>query len=103
MHSGMTVRNTSSSLVPEAGGVERVNFRALAEGVILQAIEDFWNEASRKDSIEFFHGEGLRQWAAIGGISIGKQLKLIRMLKKQFRHSAAEHASRGKAYCAQGR
>ncbi len=77
------IRNT-----PEAGArkiskkEERMRLKALAEAMILQSIEDLWSNANRKESIEFFEGEGFRHCADLAGMKVVERLKLIRMLRK---------------------
>jgi hypothetical protein len=54
----------------------------IAEAIILQAIEDLWSAAHRKESIEFFTGEGFAICARIAGMGLYKKLKLIQAIKK---------------------
>jgi hypothetical protein len=56
--------------------------KALAEAVILQALEDLWSDTYRKDSLEFFEGEGFRQCADLAGMKVVERLKFIRMLRR---------------------
>lgn len=58
------------------------NLKKLAEAIILQAIEDLWSRAHRKESIEFFKGEGFRQCADMAEISVVDRLRIIRLLRK---------------------
>jgi hypothetical protein len=51
--------------------------RHLAEAIILQCIEDLWDEDYRKDSINFFTGDDFRTCASIAGIEISAQLKIL--------------------------
>ncbi len=59
-----------------------MRLKALAEAVILQSIEDLWSRTHRRDSIEFFEGEGFRHCADLAGMKVVERLKLIRMLRK---------------------
>ena len=52
----------------------------LAEAIILQCIEDLWDENYRKDALIFFAGEDFRTCASIAGIEISGQLKILNML-----------------------
>ena len=54
----------------------------IAEAIILQAIEDLWNTVRRKESIEFFAGEGFAICARIAGMGLYEKLKLIQAIKK---------------------
>jgi hypothetical protein len=59
-----------------------VRLKALAEAVILQAVEDLWNSAHSKESVEFFEGEGFKHCADLAGMRVVERLKLIRMLRR---------------------
>jgi len=52
----------------------------LAEAIILQCIEDLWDENYRKDSISFFSGDDFRTCASIAGMDIPEQLKILNLL-----------------------
>jgi len=56
--------------------------RKIAEAIILQAVEDLWNPVYRKESIEFFTGEGFAICAKIVGMGLYKKLRLVRLIKK---------------------
>jgi hypothetical protein len=56
--------------------------KALAEAVILQAMEDLWSDTHRKESLEFFEGEGFGHCADLAGMRVVDRLKLIRMLRR---------------------
>ncbi len=54
----------------------------LAEAIILQSIEDLWDDAHREDSINFFAGKDFRTCAAAAGIDISDQIKILKMIEK---------------------
>ena len=54
----------------------------IAEAIILQAIEDLWSAVHRKESIEFFTGEGFAICARIVGMGLYQKLRLIQVIKK---------------------
>ena len=54
----------------------------IAEAIILQAIEDLWSAIHRKESIEFFTGEGFAICASMAGMGLHEKLKLIQAIKK---------------------
>lgn len=54
----------------------------IAEAIILQSIEDLWSAVHRKESIEFFTGEGFAICANIAGMGLYEKLKLIQAIKK---------------------
>ena len=54
--------------------------KSFAEAVILQSIEDLFDSLQRKESIDFFKGEGFKLYAKIAGLSPADQTRIIRML-----------------------
>ena len=56
--------------------------RKIAEAIILQAVEDLWSPVHRKESIEFFTGEGFVICAKIVGMRLYEKLRLIQVIKK---------------------
>jgi hypothetical protein len=62
-----------------------MNIKHLAEAVILQAIEDLWDQDDRAESIKFFAGEDFRTCASIAGIDIVEQIKILKMLDKHIK------------------
>jgi len=55
--------------------------KALAEAVILQAMEDLWSKTHRARSVEFFTGEGFRRYAAMAGMGTMERLRLLKTLR----------------------
>ncbi len=55
--------------------------RKLTGAVILQAMEDLWNQCHRKESIEFFSGESFMWWTKTSGMSPAERLRLLRMIR----------------------
>ncbi|MDP2158338.1 MAG: hypothetical protein Q8K68_11590 [Nitrospirota bacterium] len=56
--------------------------KKLAESIILQCIEDLWDKASMKQSAEFFSKRGFSICAAIAGMDIGDQVKLLDLVNR---------------------
>ena len=54
--------------------------KSLAEAIILQSMEDYWGNAYREESIEFFKGEGFKVCAEIAGMGHDDQSKVLEML-----------------------
>ena len=54
----------------------------LAESIILQCIEDLWDQASIKQSTEFFSRRGFSICAGIAGMDICDQLKLLELVNR---------------------
>lgn len=56
--------------------------RNIAEAIILQAVEDLWSPVHRKESIEFFTGEGFVICSKLVGMGLFEKLRLIQLIKK---------------------
>jgi len=53
----------------------------LAEAVIFQSLEDFWAKGRRKESIDFFTGDGFRVFADIAGMKVVDRLALLKLMR----------------------
>jgi predicted alpha-1,6-mannanase (GH76 family) len=49
----------------------------LAEAIILQSIEDLWDEAQRGDCLRFFRGNDFNICAEIAGLSVSARGRLL--------------------------
>ncbi len=58
-----------------------MGLKGLAEGIIVQSMEDLWNENHREDCVAFFRGEDFRLCAELAGMSLDDQVKLLDMVK----------------------
>lgn len=58
-----------------------MSLRKLAEGIILQSIEDLWNEDCREDCITFFKGKDFRLCAEVAGMDLSDQVRLLNLVK----------------------
>lgn len=54
-----------------------VIMNTLSERIILQALEDLWDEDEREESVEFFRGEGFTLCAEIANINVYDQVSLL--------------------------
>lgn len=63
-----------------SSAVYKKSAKSLAEAIILQSMEDFWSNAYRQESIEFFKGEGFKICAEIAGMGHEEQSKVLEML-----------------------
>ncbi len=63
-----------------AGATYKKSVKSLAEAIILQSMEDFWGNAYKEESIEFFKGEGFKVCAEIAGMGFDEQHKVLEML-----------------------
>lgn len=60
----------------------------LAEGIMIQSIEDLWDERFRKEGVDFFRGEGFTIWADLAGMNLYDQVRLMNMTAKIVERSA---------------
>ena len=58
-----------------------MNLQGLAEGIILQSMDDLWDEKKFTDSVNFFRGEDFRTCADIAKMGIIDQIKLLNMIR----------------------
>jgi hypothetical protein len=58
-----------------------MGMKGLAEGIIMQSIEDLWNENLRDECISFFRGQEFGICAQAAGMSLDDQVKLLDMVK----------------------
>ena len=58
-----------------------MGLKGLAEGIILQSIEDLWVKNHREDCIAFFKGKGFRDCAEMAGMTTSDQIKLLNLVK----------------------
>ena len=73
-------RCLSVQMARRSGPVADRHARILAEGIILQSIEDLWHPVSKKGSLRFFGSDGFVLCSELAGISYIKQLAMLRML-----------------------
>jgi len=58
-----------------------MSVKGLAEGIILQSVEDLWSENHRGECIAFFTGREFSICAEIAGMNLPDQLKLLNLVK----------------------
>ena len=58
-----------------------MSLRALAEGIILQSIEDLWSENHKGECIAFFTGREFSMCAEIAGMNLPDQLKVLNLVR----------------------
>ena len=72
-----------------------MSVKGLVEGVILQAMEDLWNEGYREDSVSFFKGRDFSLCADIAGLNLDDQVRMLKMVKDVVDHQGKrQHAGR---------
>jgi hypothetical protein len=59
-----------------------MKLRRLAESVILQSLDDLWDERYRAESIDFFTGREFHFFAKMAGMDTEDKIRLLRMVKK---------------------
>ncbi|MGD0884476.1 MAG: hypothetical protein ABSA46_06295 [Thermodesulfovibrionales bacterium] len=59
-----------------------MNIKNLAEHIMLQCIEDLWDERERDDCRHFFKGERFRLCAEMASMSLHDQSTLLNMVSK---------------------
>ena len=73
-------KNMTAGPIVMSNQKDKSSIKSFAESVILQSIEDLFDSLQRKESIDFFRGEGFRVYAKIAGLSTADQIRIIRML-----------------------
>jgi hypothetical protein len=63
-------------------GVVIMGVKSLAEGIILQSIEDLWSNEHSRESLDFFSGGEFGSCAEMAGMSLLEQVRLLRMVKE---------------------
>ncbi len=58
-----------------------MSIKGLAEGIILQSIEDLWSEKHRGESIAFFTGKEFSICAGLAEMNLSDQLKVLNLVK----------------------
>lgn len=81
------IRRIQTSDSPKKASSRTRSFRleALAEAVILQAMEDLWSDIHREKSREFFTGGGFKCFADMAGMGAVERLRLIKILGRMNR------------------
>lgn len=90
-HSKSTVKNNSNTSTARR---DVMGLKSLAEGIILQSMEDLWKEETRNDSIAFFKSKEFGICAELAGMNLIDQLKVLRMVKGVVdKHNSGKKAS----------
>lgn len=81
------IRRIQAACSPQkvSPGNRPFRLKALAEAVILQAMEDLWSDTHREKSIEFFTGGGFKCFADMAGMGAVERLRLIKILGRMNR------------------
>jgi hypothetical protein len=54
----------------------------LAEAIILQSIEDLWDEGQRRDCLMFFRGDGFTVCAEMAGMNVSARGRLLGLVNR---------------------
>jgi hypothetical protein len=60
--------------------VSPLRIKSLAEGIILQAMEDLWDKDLRQESFHFFKGEGFKICAGLACLNGQEQSRIMNMI-----------------------
>ena len=71
----------SSTYNANSGKGETMGLKGLAEAIILQSIEDLWDDRLKEGCITFFKGKDFRACADAAGMNMTAQVKLLHMVK----------------------
>ena len=58
-----------------------MGLKGLAEGIILQSMEDLWDKHHKEECIVFFKGKGFRDCAEMAGMTTSDQIRLLNLVK----------------------
>lgn len=58
-----------------------MGLKGLAEGIILQSIDDLWVKLHNEDCRAFFKGEGFNDCAEMAGMTTTDQIRLLNLVK----------------------
>lgn len=69
--------------------------KSIAETLILQCMEDLWDEKHRSESIDFFTGPDFHFYADLAGLDMDKKIELLRLVKRVSRHTRHSNKRKG--------
>jgi hypothetical protein len=70
-----------------------MGLKRLAEGIIMQSIEDLWDTCERKKSEQFFDGEGVSICAELAGMSLYDEVKLFNLVQDVLKKDLFDRSS----------
>jgi len=68
-----------------------MNKKKLAERIILQAIEDLYDDDQREDCIAFFQNKDFTFFAEMAGMDLASQVRILDLVKLMIAASARDH------------
>ena len=80
-----------------------MSVKSLAEGIILQSIEDLWSNEHSRESLDFFSAGEFRACAEMAGMSLLEQVRLLRMVKEVVDYQKSNALSSAVAVSKQGK
>lgn len=70
--------------------------KSLAEAIILQSMEDLWDEKERDEAVQFLNGSGFSACAEIAGMNFFEQVRLYNMANKMIAREVPKKKKTGK-------
>lgn len=75
-----------------------MRLKGLAEGIILQSIEDLWDKDHKEDCIAFFKGKGFSDCAEMAGMSTSDQIRLLNLVKNIIENQVEKRKLKPKSF-----
>ncbi|UCE79382.1 MAG: hypothetical protein JSV13_01755 [Nitrospiraceae bacterium] len=69
-----------------------MGIKKLAEGIILQSIEDLWDTSERGTSEQFFDSDGVSICAELADMSLYDEVKLFNMVQDILKNNTLERS-----------
>ncbi len=80
-----------------------MSLKGLAEGIILQSIEDLWSEQHRAECIAFFAGSEFNICAEVAGMSLSEQFNVLNLVKTVVGNTAKSNTASIKSFSGGGK
>ena len=80
-----------------------MSIKGLAEGIILQSIEDLWSENHRGESIDFFTGKEFSICAGLADMNLPDQLKVLSLVKSVVGNTMKSSAAAKESFSQRGK
>jgi len=75
-----------------------MGLKRLAEGIILQSMEDLWDKHHKEDCVAFFKGKGFRDCAEMAGMTTSDQIRLLNLVKSIIDNQREKRKPKVKSY-----
>jgi hypothetical protein len=74
-----------------------MRLKGLAEGIILQSVEDLWDKHHREDCIAFYKLKEFRYCAEMAGMTTSDQIRLLNLVKNIIKNLGEKRKLKRKA------